>query len=82
MIGWAVELFEFGLTFESRGSIKAQCLADFAIELKIQKQQTMWVLYVDDSSNDKQCGAGVVLESPIGLKVEQSLHFNFKASNS
>jgi len=26
--------------------------------------------------------AGVVLESPDGLKVEQSLHFNFKASNN
>jgi len=40
------------------------------------------MLYVDGSSNSKQCGAGVVLESPGGLKVEQSLHFNFKASNN
>jgi len=39
-------------------------------------------LYVDDSSNNKQCGVGVILESPTGIKVEQSLHFNFKASNN
>jgi len=39
-------------------------------------------MYVDGSSNSKQCGVGVILESPGGLKVEQSLHFNFKASNN
>jgi len=42
----------------------------------------VWALYVDDSSNDKRCGVGVVLESPTGIKVEQSLCFNFKASNN
>jgi len=30
MISWSVELSEFGLTFELKGPIKAQCLADFA----------------------------------------------------
>ena len=37
---------------------------------------------MDDSSNSKQCGARVALESPGWLKVEQSLHFNFKASDN
>jgi len=46
------------------------------------EQQVVWTLYVDGSSNSKQCGAGVVLESPGWLKVEQSLHFNFKATNN
>ena len=82
MISWSVELSEFGLMFEPRGPIKAQCLADFASELHVQEQQILWTLYVDDSSNDKQCGAGVVLESSTEIKVEQLLHFNFKASNN
>jgi len=82
MISWSVELSEFGLKFEPRGPIKAQCLADFVSELQTPEQQILWTLYVDGSSNNKQCGAGVVLESPSGLKVEQSLHFNFKASNN
>ena len=42
----------------------------------------MWTLYVDGSCNNKQYGAGVVLKSPNGIKVEQSLHFNFNASNN
>ena len=33
MISWSVELSEFGLKFERRGPIKAQCLADFVLEL-------------------------------------------------
>lgn len=82
MISWSVELSKFGLKFEPRGSIKAQCLADFASELQTQEHQTLWMLYVDGSSNNKQCRAGVVLESPSRIKVEQSLRFNFKASNN
>ena len=71
------------MTFEPRGPIRAQCLADFASELQNQQeQQITWTLYVDDSSNDNSCGAGVVLENPTAIKVEQSLRFNFKASNN
>jgi len=82
MISWSVELSEFGLKFEPRGPIKAQCLANFVSELQAPKQQIWWTLYVDGSSSSRQCGAGIVLESPTEIKVEQSLHFNFKASNN
>ncbi|XP_020238884.1 uncharacterized protein LOC109817943 [Cajanus cajan] len=30
MIAWSVELSEFGIRYESRGTLKAQCLANFA----------------------------------------------------
>nr|KYP34257.1 hypothetical protein KK1_044815 [Cajanus cajan] len=33
MITWSVELSEFGIQYESRGPLKAQCLADFVAEL-------------------------------------------------
>jgi len=82
MISWSVELSEFGLKFKPRGPVKAQCLADFVSELQASEQQILWTLYVDGSSNNKQCGAGVVLENPNRIKVEQSLRFNFKASNN
>jgi len=82
MISWSVELSEFELKFEPRRPIKAQCLTDFVLELQTPEQQIVWTLYVDGSSNSKQCGARVILESPGGLKVEQSLHFNFNASNN
>jgi ribonuclease HI len=37
-------------------------------------------LYVDGASNLRGSGAGVVLEGPDGVLIEQSLHFAFKAS--
>jgi len=37
---------------------------------------------VDDSSNKKGSGAGIVLEGPGDVKVEQSLILKFKTSNS
>ncbi|XP_024634507.1 uncharacterized protein [Medicago truncatula] len=41
-----------------------------------------WVLSVDGSSNLKGSGAGVTLEGPYGVLIEQSLRFDFKSSNN
>ncbi|GAU22916.1 hypothetical protein TSUD_326890 [Trifolium subterraneum] len=41
-----------------------------------------WTLSVDGSSNLRSSGAGVVLEGPEGVFIEQSLRFAFKASNN
>ncbi|RDX66493.1 rnhA, partial [Mucuna pruriens] len=41
-----------------------------------------WYLLVDGSSNHTRSGAGIILEGPTGVLVEQSLHFEFKASNN
>ncbi|RDY11149.1 Gypsy retrotransposon integrase-like protein 1, partial [Mucuna pruriens] len=41
-----------------------------------------WYLSVDGSSNQAGSGAGVILEGLDGLLIEQSLHFDFKASNN
>ncbi|GAU22857.1 hypothetical protein TSUD_282240 [Trifolium subterraneum] len=41
-----------------------------------------WTLSVDGSSNLRGSGAGVVLEGPEGVLIEQSLRFAFKASNN
>jgi len=37
---------------------------------------------MDEASYVKGCGAKVVLESPHGLQIEQSLRFVFKMSNN
>ena len=42
----------------------------------------LWVLSVDGSSNKRGSGAKIVLERPDGIQIEQSLKFNFKASNN
>ena len=37
---------------------------------------------MDGSSNKTVCGAGVVLEGPGDLLIEQALQFSFKATNN
>ncbi|RDY04814.1 Gypsy retrotransposon integrase-like protein 1, partial [Mucuna pruriens] len=78
------QLSEFDITFEKRGPIKAQALADFITELTIEQEQTEgeWYLSVDGSSNQTGSCAGVILEGPNRVLVEQSLHFDFKANNN
>ena len=84
MIAWSVELSEFGLKYEPRGSVKGQHLADFAAELRgsISPSEHMWTLFVDGSSDKRNAGAGIVIEGPNGFMVEHSLQFKFKASNN
>ncbi|RDX98498.1 Tf2-6, partial [Mucuna pruriens] len=84
MVAWSVQLSEFDISFEKRGPIKAQALADFITEINTEQEQAEgeWYLSVDGSSNQTGSGAGVILEGPNGILVEQSLHFDFKASNN
>jgi len=84
MIAWSVELSEYWLQFEPSGPIKVECLADFSCELQNTPipHQDEWTMFVDDALNVKGSDAEVVLESPHGVRIEQSLHFNFKTSNN
>jgi len=78
-----VKLSEFDIRYEPRGVVKSQCLADFSAELSPHLETSArWVLYVDGSSNKTACGAGVVLEGPGDLLIEQALQFSFKATNN
>jgi len=87
MVKWAVELSEFDIKYEPRGPIKGQVFADFVVELSSENVQDAeddfrWVLSVDGSSNQLGSGAGVILEGPNNVLIEQSLRFAFKASNN
>ncbi|XP_020426564.1 uncharacterized protein LOC109950835 [Prunus persica] len=42
----------------------------------------VWILHVDGSASQQCCGAGLVLTTPDGAKVEYALRFNFRASNN
>nr|KYP65791.1 hypothetical protein KK1_012057 [Cajanus cajan] len=84
MIAWLVELFEFGIQHENRGALKALCLADFIAELMPTSadEPQVWILHVDGSSNFKGGGAGIILEGPNQVTLEQSLKFIFKVTNN
>ncbi|GAU39516.1 hypothetical protein TSUD_68800 [Trifolium subterraneum] len=58
---------------------------NFILELSSPPEATNmqpWTLSVDGASNIRGSGAGVVLEGPDGVLIEQSLRFAFKASNN
>ncbi|KAI5343814.1 hypothetical protein L3X38_011690 [Prunus dulcis] len=42
----------------------------------------IWGLHVDGSANQQGCGAGLVLATPDGLKIEYALRFDFQTSNN
>nr|KYP72708.1 Gypsy retrotransposon integrase-like protein 1 [Cajanus cajan] len=84
MITWLVELSEFSIKYESQGLLKAQCLVDFVAELTPTSadEQQVWTLHVDGSSKSKGGGAGIILEMPNKVTLEQSLKFGFKVTNN
>jgi len=88
MVPWAVELSEFDIQYEPRGSIKGKVYADFVAELspggdlQVVELRSQWMLSVDGSSNQQGSGAGIILEGPNGVLIEQALRFTFKARNN
>jgi len=82
IVRWVVEISEFDVQYEPRGPIKGQVYADFVAELSTGSAQQeeevsfKWVLSVDGSSNQQGSGAGVILEGPNGLLIEQALRFS------
>lgn len=88
MVLWSVELLEYDIMYEPGGPIKAYTLADFVDELvedDLVDQTNIegtWIPFVDGSSKLRGSGAGVTLEGPNGMLLEESLRFNFKAKNN
>ena len=75
------------MQYEPRGPIKGHVYADFVVELSSaatyqEEADFRWILSVDGSSNQHGSRAGVILEGPNGLLIEQALQFAFKASNN
>ncbi|KAM2638371.1 hypothetical protein EV1_022762 [Malus domestica] len=49
---------------------------------KIEPTTLSWSLYVDGSSNQQDCGVGLVLTTPNKVAMQYALSFKFKASNN
>ncbi|XP_022843135.1 uncharacterized protein LOC111366655 [Olea europaea var. sylvestris] len=71
--------------------IKGQALADFVVEFAIVPEMEAamkpagpptWHLFVDGYSGKTGFGAGIVLESPKGHKLNCAVRFSFKALNN
>ncbi|XP_056698534.1 uncharacterized protein [Spinacia oleracea] len=88
MTEWANQLSDFGLEYEPRRAIKAQALADFIVECtnrppeRETTSQKSWELYVDGSATRTGCGAGILIKTPSGDRLEYAVKFSFLASNN
>ncbi|XP_050222383.1 uncharacterized protein LOC126672476 [Mercurialis annua] len=79
----------YDIKYEPRTSMKAQILADFVAETtthdqpsEIDKSVISWVLQVDGASNMAGAGAGMILRGPHKIKMQNSIHLNFPATNN
>ncbi|XP_059658508.1 uncharacterized protein LOC132304809 [Cornus florida] len=84
---WAIELSSFDITYEPKVSHKGQVVADFLLEYKDTLEEPahpepQWELRVDGSSNQVSAGVGVVMSTPKGTKLQQSICLKFPATNN
>ncbi|KAM1773354.1 hypothetical protein ACFX12_042864 [Malus domestica] len=85
MIKWAITLGEFDISYQPKPAEKGQAIAVASLPSEAQKIESTtpaWSLYVDGSSNQQGCGAGLVLTTPDKVAIEYALRFKFKASNN
>ena len=84
---WAIELNEFDIRYRPRTTIKGQIVADFIAEFihdedKGAEEPLHWNIYTDRSSNRRAEGAGIVLLSLEGDRVECMVRLNFPTTNN
>ncbi|XP_057530798.1 uncharacterized protein LOC130809160 [Amaranthus tricolor] len=80
-----VMLADFGIEYEPRTAIKAQALADFIAESTLPyhpEPNQEWKLYVDGSSTQSASGAGLLIVSSAGVRMERAVRFEFATSNN
>nr|XP_029148713.1 uncharacterized protein LOC114925314 [Arachis hypogaea]XP_029154490.1 uncharacterized protein LOC114927735 [Arachis hypogaea] len=85
MMTWSIKLFQYDIRYEPRQAIKAQAMADFLVEVTgdpTEETSARWKLHVDGASHQTSGGAGIILESPVGVVYEQSIRFKFPVSNN
>ncbi|XP_059306311.1 uncharacterized protein LOC132057719 [Lycium ferocissimum] len=84
---WSVEIRGYDIEYKPRTAIKSQILADFvadftpAMIFEVEKELLLtsgkasgiWSLHTDGASNLKGCGLGIVLKTPAGDAIKQSI---------
>lgn len=90
LAAWTIELSQFSISFIPRTTIKAQVLSDFVAECQFSNPCPLmsveptrhWLLFADGSSTSTSDGAGIILVSPEGFKIQQALKFTFPVTNN
>jgi hypothetical protein len=85
---WAIELAAHTIQYKPRMTIKSQIIADFFADwgehqyLLPAPDSTYWRMNFDGSKMLTGLGAGVILTSPKGDKLQYVLQMHFRASNN
>nr|XP_023892690.1 uncharacterized protein LOC112004688 [Quercus suber] len=87
---WGTRLASFDIRYRPRHSVKGQVLADFVAEFSPKSSGEMiccveagtWRVFVDGASSAPGAGAGIVIFSPEGIRLENSYRLGFRASNN
>ncbi|XP_075649933.1 uncharacterized protein LOC142620455 [Castanea sativa] len=84
---WAIELSEFDIQYQPWTAVKGQILANFIAEFTTAEEQgaeetPTWRIHTDESSNKHAGGAGIVLHTPKGDKIECMIRLDFTTTNN
>ena len=84
---WAIELSEFDVQYRPRTAIKGQIVANFIAEYtqaedKGAEGQKLWSIHMDGSLNQHSRGAGVVILTTKGDKIECMIRLDFPTTNN
>ena len=95
MAKWSVKLSTYDLIYDPRTTIKSQALANFVADfssdiqpeadskVKLLDESTgEWTLHTDGASNVRGTGLGIILKSPQGDIIPQSISCEFQATNN
>ncbi|XP_059461845.1 uncharacterized protein LOC132190823 [Corylus avellana] len=88
LANWAIELRGFDIEFLPRNSIKGQALVDFLAEFTNLSDAKQWprdetlVVQVDGSSTRRHGGARVILITPEGEELHNSIRLEFRTTNN
>ena len=87
---WRTQLGSFDIRYRPRNAIKGQVLADFITEFSPKNDEGMvchvenrpWRVFVDGASSAMGAGAGIIIITPKGIRLEHSFRLGFKAFNN
>jgi len=87
---WGTQLGSFDIRYRPRNSMKRQVLANFIAEFSPKNDGKIicnvgsrpWKVFVDGASSAMGVGAGIVIITPTGIRLEHSFRLGFKASNN
>ena len=83
-------LGSFDIWYKPRSLVKGQVLADFVVEFTPRRESGIvcnvearpWRVFVDGVSSVMGAGAGIVIVTPEGIRVQHSFKLGFKVSNN